>query len=42
VYFRYEDEYSARNFGNGQFTVGVILKEFRAFTTGKDWKESGL
>jgi vacuolar protein sorting-associated protein 13A/C len=40
VYVRYEDSYSAPNHGSGTFIIGILLKQFAAFTTGADWKEA--
>jgi vacuolar protein sorting-associated protein 13A/C len=38
VYIRYEDEFTAKNQGEGKFSFGILLKEFSAFTTDKEWQ----
>ena len=42
VFIRYEDGYTAKGMGDGNFSVGILLKEFCTFTTGTDWKMKGL
>lgn len=42
VYLRYEDSYSASNYGDGKFVIGIMLRELSLATTDEEWKYKGI
>ena len=42
VYLRYEDSYSASNYGDGKFVIGIMLRELSIFTSDEKWNYKGV